>query len=176
MVKLHYFCNLPKLWVWNVFFQLILVNLLSPTNYFFQPFKPTPHLQNECEKCGWAILHCLALQPHKEKHHRLGKSPDSSSKNYHKWRIQLQRRSPRVVLAYIETKKRTVMCKICKKKLRSMRFKNMFKRNINNHNMKLRYKKKFRDAKIRTNRLYKSSIPYMQRYLNSEHKKTEHRA
>ena len=57
--------------------------------------------------------------------------------------------------------------------LRSNRFKTMFKRNIRNHNMKLRYIKKYKEANIRTNRLYNSAIPYMQRYLNSEHMKTE---
>ena len=110
----------------------------------------------------------------RKKHHRLGKSQESTSKNYHKWRIQLKRRSQKVILAFIETKKRTVMCKICKKKcFSSIKFKNMFKRNINNHNMKLRYKKKFRDAK-KKNRLYKLSILKMQRHLNTKHKKTEH--
>ena len=77
-------------------------------------------------------------------------------------------------LPTLKQRREQLCARFAKKKIGSMRFKNMFKRNINNHNMKLRYKKKFRDAKIRTNRLYKSSIPYMQRYLNSEHKKTEH--
>ena len=39
--------------------------------------------------------------------------------------------------------------------------------------LKLRYIKKYKEANIRTNRLYNSAIPYMQRYLNSEHMKTE---
>ena len=64
--------------------------------------------------------------------------------------------------------RREILCaKFAIKTSGHQKTKYMFKKNIKEHKMKLRNKNKFKETKTKTNRLHKSSIPYMERLLNN---------
>ena len=67
--------------------------------------------------------------------------------------------------------RRGMLCaRFATKCLSSKKSNNMSKLNTSTNKMKLRYQKKFKETYTKTNRLYNSAIPYMQRMLNSQHK------
>ena len=73
-------------------------------------------------------------------------------------------------LPTLKERRETLTVKFAKKCLTNKKKRDMFKINHKKHNMKLRYRKKYREENIKTQRLYKSAIPYMQRILNKDHK------
>ena len=67
--------------------------------------------------------------------------------------------------------RREILCaRFATKYLLNKKSNNMFKLNTSTNNMKLRHTKKFKETNTKTNRLYNSAIPYMERMLNSQHK------
>ena len=68
--------------------------------------------------------------------------------------------------------RRELLCiRFAKNCLKNQKMKNMFPLKKNKHTMKKRYERKYQTRKIKTTRLKKSSIPYMTKLLNDEHKK-----
>ena len=57
---------------------------------------------------------------------------------------------------------------ICQKSLKNEKVRNMFSSNKSKHPMKTRKHRKLQEKILRTNRYYKSAIPYMTRLLNEE--------
>ena len=83
------------------------------------------------------------------------------------------RRAPIPESTNTERNKKILTAKFASNYLTNRKTMGMFKLNHKAHKMKLRYSKKYKEEKLMTHILYNSSIPYMQRILNKEHKETK---
>ena len=76
-------------------------------------------------------------------------------------------------LPTLKERREILTARFANKCLKNERTRDIFKLNISKSKIQLRYRKKYQEVKSKTNRLFKSAVPYMVIILNKQNEEKE---